>query len=42
MSAPPEQHSTAGLKLLIAPIVVLACGHMLSNMIRTLPTGVSR
>lgn len=36
MLAPPEQHPTAGLKL-IAPIVVLACGHMLSNMIRTLP-----
>ncbi len=32
----PEQHQNAGLKL-IAPIVVLACGHMLSNMIRTLP-----
>ncbi|WP_315834814.1 MFS transporter [Bradyrhizobium prioriisuperbiae] len=36
MLAPSEQHPTAGLKL-IAPIVVLACGHMLSNLIRTLP-----
>ena len=36
MLAPSEQHQTTGLKL-IAPIVVLACGHMLSNLIRTLP-----
>jgi len=36
MLTPPEQHQTTGLKL-IAPIVVLACGHMLSTLIRTLP-----
>ena len=41
MLAPPEQHQITGLKL-IAPIVVLARGHMLSNMIRTVPAGVSR
>ncbi|MBR1218909.1 MFS transporter [Bradyrhizobium sp. U87765 SZCCT0131] len=36
MLSPPEPQPTTGLKL-FAPIVVLACGHMLSNMVRTLP-----
>jgi len=36
MLSPPEPQPISGLKL-FAPIVVLACGHMLSNLVRTLP-----
>ncbi|MEW6640444.1 MAG: MFS transporter [Pseudomonadota bacterium] len=36
MLSPATPHPSTGLKLFV-PIVVLACGHMLSNMVRTLP-----